>query len=77
MTVKHVKHRICVSCGKERLALLFPKRSNRAYGKKCQLCVDSGKRGPKDVVKLRAASLKAHRMRRKLQATRMETGETA
>lgn len=71
--VKHVKHRSCQSCGKQRPVVLFPKLPNGAYRKKCQLCVDSGKRGPKDVVKLRSASMKAHRMRRKLQETRVET----
>lgn len=74
--VKHVKHRNCVACGKRRPAVLFPKYSNRSYGKRCQLCVDTAKRGPKDVIKLRSASLKAHRMRRKLQESRLETGET-
>lgn len=77
MTVKHVKHRSCTSCGKERLQVLFPKLPNGAYGKKCQLCVDTGKRRPKDVVKLRSASMKAHRVRRKLEEARLETGETA
>lgn len=69
----HVKHRSCSSCGKARPAVVFPKLPNGAYGKRCQLCVDTARGKPKDVIKLRSASMKAHRMRRKQEAARLET----
>ena len=72
-TASHVKHRSCASCGKDRPAVLFPKFKNGGYRKTCQLCVDTNKAKPKDVVKLRATSLKADRSRKKLEAARLET----
>lgn len=70
--------RRCETCGIERPLLLFPKLQKRGRSKRCQLCRDTGaKRKPKDMLKLRSNALRAGRARRKLQAVRLETGETA
>lgn len=61
--VKHVKHRSCTSCGKERPAVLFPKFKNGGYRKTCQLCVDTKKAAPKDVMALRLKGRRAQERR--------------
>lgn len=53
-----MKHRSCTSCGKQRPSVLFPKLSNGAYGKRCQLCVDTAKT-PKDLVAFRTRGRRA------------------
>ena len=67
--------RICETCRIERPLVLFPKLQKRGRSKRCQLCRDKGvvARRPKDVLKLRSASLKADRSRKKLRAARVET----
>lgn len=70
-----MKHRSCISCHKDRPAVLFPKLKNGAYGKTCQLCVDTK---VKDLEQLRTRGRRAQeRRQRMLKANRKVSGPYA